>query len=280
MAEKEVPGKGSPRSSRSRSLRYRWDRWASGKFLSPKNRERAGKIALLLGLSLAIALLLAPPPHKFYQKYKVGDLAQEEVKAVRDFLVEDVETSAKRRQELLAQVPPVYDLDEQAAARIQERLQQAFAFMRQEYRKLAATLGQTPSESFLKTKTLTPELVAGLQKLKPEFDKLLGADLPPATFKLLVEAGFPPTIEALVNQVVSRFCRRGVINRSSLPKSGDLTPSWNWIISASRWPATAGRWPRIFLPPSAGWPAIWCRLCSPPTLPTTWPRPRSASRRC
>ena len=218
MAEKEVPGKISRLFGLGRSLRSRWERLVAAKSRSSKRYNRAGKIALLLGLSLAITFILAPPPQKFLKKYKADDIAQKDVKAIRDFLVEDVDTSAKRRKEILAEVPPVFDLDEQTSTRLQERLHSALKFMRLEYQKLTSSPAQASADSFLKTKTVAPELIISLQKFAPDFNNLLGSGIPPSTFNLLAKAEFSPTIEALVNQVVGQFCHQGVISSRSLPK--------------------------------------------------------------
>jgi putative nucleotidyltransferase with HDIG domain len=216
MAEKETPGKISRLYELGRFLRARCERLVAAKFRSSRQYARISKIALLLALSLCITLILAPQPQRPLKKYQEGDIAQENVKAIRDFLVEDVETTAKRRKEFLAEVPPVYNLDEQAATRVQERLHGALMFMRQEFRKLKAAPEQAPPAA-LKTATSSPES-ADLLKLRAEFNELLGAEIPPSTFNLLVKSEFAPTIEALVNQVVSQFCQQGVIVSHSLPK--------------------------------------------------------------
>ncbi len=218
MAEKEASGKISRLYGLGRSLRSKWERLVSPKSRSSRRYDRAGKITLLLGLSLAITLILAPHPQRPLKKFKVGDIAREDVKAIKDFLVEDVETTAKRKKEILAEVPPVYDLDEQAAIRIQERLHSALKSMRLEYQKLASGPERMPAGSSLKTKSAATELLPDLQKLKPGFNGLLGADVPHSTFNLLAKTEFSPTIDALVNQVVGQFCYHGVISSRSLPK--------------------------------------------------------------
>ncbi|MDI6854174.1 MAG: HDIG domain-containing protein [Deltaproteobacteria bacterium] len=217
MAEKETPGKIGRLYELGSSLRSRCERLVSAKSRSSRHYARASKIALLLALCLCITFILAPQPQRPLKKYREGDISQEDVKAIRNFLVEDVETTAKRRKELLAEVPPVYDLDEQAAARIQERLHGALMFMRREFRKPAAASGQAPPDAALKTAASSSEAVDFL-KLRAEFNELLGVEIPPSTFNLLVKSEFSPTIEALVNQVISQFCQQGVIASHSLPK--------------------------------------------------------------
>ena len=85
---------------------------------------------MLLVLSLLLALILSPRISEPQRQYLVGDVARENVKAIGEFLVEDVETTAKKQQELLTQVPPVFDLQEQLGEEVQQRLQKAMDYMR------------------------------------------------------------------------------------------------------------------------------------------------------
>lgn len=115
--------------------------------------------------------------------------------------MEDADTTAKRQQEAVAQVPPVLDLDEEAAEHINERLHRAMAFMREQLRLLGA-----PGSAGSAYQEL-------LESLKPEFDRLLGVSLPGPTFLLLARSDFSPNLEALAKRLVEEFCRQG----SSVP---------------------------------------------------------------
>jgi len=169
-----------------------WDRWR--------------KILLLAGLSLVLALFLAPAPQRPLHHYQVGQIVREDVKAPQDLLVEDADTTAKRQQEALAQVAPVFDLDEEAAEHIKERLHRAMSFMREQLQLLAAS-GRSAGESYQQA----------LENLKPEFDRLLGVSLPGPTYLLLARGDFSPSLELLAQRLVEEFCRQGVIGPRSLP---------------------------------------------------------------
>jgi hypothetical protein len=214
MADKEAAPKpaGSGRPNGSgwfTRLRCR----ASTKFWNSPACEQWRKAILLLGLSLGLALLLAPAPPAPLTHLKVGQIAREDLKASHDLLVEDADTTAKRQQGAVAQVAPVFDLDEQAAERIQEHLNQAMTFMRQQLARLGnpkeaggGSLNQA-AEAYQQT----------LEGLKPEFDRLLGVVLPGPTFLLLARGDFSTELEILANRLVEHFCRVGVISSRSLP---------------------------------------------------------------
>lgn len=206
MAERE------PAAPSTRSVGGRWalpswlTRLVPAKLRSSAAWNRWRKLFLLAGLSLVLALLLAPPPQRPLHHYQVGQIAREDLKAPQDLLVEDADTTAKRQQEAIAQVPPVLDLDEEAAEHINERLHRAMAFMREQLQRLGAN-GKASGGAY-------QEL---LENLKPEFDHLLGVSLPGPAFLLLARGDFSPSLEALAKRLVQEFCRQGIIGPRTLP---------------------------------------------------------------
>jgi putative nucleotidyltransferase with HDIG domain len=214
MPEKEPPEKVSRIFGRGRSWRSRLSRSLARKPFPYLKTEKAGKIMLLLGLSLAFAIILTPRPPNPLRHYKVGDVAREDVRAVGDFLVEDVETTGQRQQELLAQIPPVFDLDEQLGAKIQERLHQAMEFMRSQSQEASAQAQMARAKRGGKPRPAV--LYKALLQQKPEFDRFLGVSLPNTTFFLLAKSEFSPYLEALMSQVLNQFFRQGVISNRTI----------------------------------------------------------------
>jgi membrane-associated HD superfamily phosphohydrolase len=66
---------------------------------------------ILLGLSVIISILLFPSILTPPKSYRLGDVADRDIKASRDFLVEDIELTEKNRQEAVRAVLSVYDFD-------------------------------------------------------------------------------------------------------------------------------------------------------------------------
>jgi putative nucleotidyltransferase with HDIG domain len=226
-----MPEKETPEKIRRIFGQGRWSSLLSRPFaltsLSPRRPERILKILLLLGLSLAITLILTPRTHKPLRQYQVGDIAQENIKAIGTFLVEDVEITAQRQREVLAQTPPVFDLDEQAGAKVADRLRQALEFMRRKYQELsqAPAPGTERSGARSNAHPKFSVIYKGLLEQKPEFDRLLGTTIPNSTFHLLARAEFSPQLEALINQVLTQFFRQGIISSRNL-----LTPELKEIL--------------------------------------------------
>jgi hypothetical protein len=171
---------------------------------------------LLLVLSLTLTFILAPRTSLPLHRYQVGDVARENVKATGDILVEDVETTAQKQRELVAQTPPIFDLQEEMADKVLVRLQRAMDFMRRTSQQLLLAAPETPARG--KSKRKAAVSYKTLLEHKPEFDRLLGVPIPTTTFHLLAKSEFSPYMEAMISQVLGQFFNQGVISsRSILP---------------------------------------------------------------
>jgi len=218
MPDKDVPKSISRIFGMGRSLRARLPKALSRKITPPSWQERGARVALLLVLSLLLALILSPRISEPQRKYQVGDVARENVKAIGEFLVEDVETTGKKQQELLTQVPPVFDLQEQLGEEVQQRLQKAMDYMRRVSQEAVVPLhpGRGGAAARGPAKTAAPYKL--LLENKPEFDRILGVTVPKPTFHLLAKGEFSPYLEAMISQVLTQFLRQGVISNRTILK--------------------------------------------------------------
>ncbi len=62
--------------------------------------------------------MVFPRPQAPHFDYQVGDIAERDIKASADFLVEDKESTTKRQQEQLEESPLIFDLDERIGPEI------------------------------------------------------------------------------------------------------------------------------------------------------------------
>lgn len=88
------------------------------------------KRILVFVVSLCTALIISPRLTSSAYNYVVGDVARQNIKAPRDFLVEDDHSTSKKREEASLTSRTVYDFDDGASKDTQERLSKTFALMR------------------------------------------------------------------------------------------------------------------------------------------------------
>jgi cyclic-di-AMP phosphodiesterase PgpH len=182
-------------------------------------QEKWAKIGLLVVLSLVLAFLLASLPQRPLGSYKIGALAQENIRALGDFKVEDVEMTRRRQREVLATLPPVFELDDRITAKIQARLNHSLEFMRQLSQEITQELAPAQENQAPPAKPPFPALYAKLLQHKPEFDQRLGATIPKSTFQLLARAEFSPALETLIVQVLEQMYQPGIIAKQSFPET-------------------------------------------------------------
>ena len=223
MPEKEPPDKISRIFGLGR-IRQRLPLALSHKDLAWFRQDKTVKILLLLSLSLCLTLILAPKTTMPLRKYKVGEVARENAKAIGDLLVEDVETTANKQRELMAQTPPVFDLQEEMADKVLQRLQKAMDLMRRTNQEALQSAQEAQSASRGKSRRRPAVPYKVLLEHKPEFDKLLGVTIPNPTFHLLAKSDFSPYLEAMVSQVLVQFFNQGVISGRNvlLPEPRDI----------------------------------------------------------
>ncbi len=215
MPEKEGPRQISRIFGLGRTLRARLPLALVRKGSSPGRQDKYAKVLLLVSLSLMLAVILSPRVFEPHQKYQVGDIARENVKAVGDFLVEDADTTAKKQKELIGQTPPVFDMEDQISEKVQQRFQKAMDHMRrlaqeaQASKAPAGAAGRGPKHQ-------APVTYRVLLDHKAEFDRLLGVTIPNPTYQLLAKAEFSPYLEAMISQVLGQFFTQGVISSRSV----------------------------------------------------------------
>ncbi|HRS82313.1 MAG TPA: HDIG domain-containing protein [Smithellaceae bacterium] len=102
--------------------------------------------AIAVLLSAGLTVLLAPQFYLSKPLYRHGMIVQDNIKADRDFLVEDVQSTRQKQIEAAAAVRPVYDFDPEAAMTIRAKIKQSFA--------LAASQSERPQGKALLEKSL------------------------------------------------------------------------------------------------------------------------------
>jgi len=99
MPEKDVPKTISRIFGMGRSLRARLPKSLSRKSRAAPWQDWGARLALLLALSLFAGPGCCRPGSRSAAPLPGGDVAQENVKAIGGFLVEDVETTGKKQQD-------------------------------------------------------------------------------------------------------------------------------------------------------------------------------------
>jgi len=153
----------------------------------------------LIILSAIISFLLYP--HLLIittEEYSLGDVANKDIKASRDFLVEDKELTKQRRDEAVKSSLFVYDFDRSGAS-IGHRIKESFSYARTELKQILSI-------------ELQPTLRSQkLGQLRDKFFDLLGSTEDSALFYQLVKNNFSSQIDISASVAVDRILEKGVV---------------------------------------------------------------------
>jgi putative nucleotidyltransferase with HDIG domain len=174
------------------------------------------RVFLLIGLSLLLGILVTPHYMVRSVNYQVGDVAEHDIKAARDFLVIDEAATQQKREEAALDSMAVYDLDEETIQHLHQRLDTAFAMMRAPYLQ--------PVEIDETNEAAGTEKMRGIHRSaremavehRDEFETKLGATISDADFTVLIREEFNPRIEAGVVELAETVLAGGVVGNKSL----------------------------------------------------------------
>jgi putative nucleotidyltransferase with HDIG domain len=173
------------------------------------------RLMILVGFSLLLALLTTPYHLILPVHYQVGDVAEHNIRAVRDFLVTDEAATEQRRREAAAGSLAVYDLDEEPARHLRQRLGSALALVRPVFLEAgSAAAGGERSARSLKEMQKSPRERAFA--LKSELEGELGGTLSERDYAVLIQEKFDPRLEESVMRLAETVFAVGVVSDKSL----------------------------------------------------------------
>ena len=173
------------------------------------------RFLILVGFSLLLALLTTPYHLILPVHYQVGDVAEHNVRAVRDFLVTDEGATEQRRREAAVSSLAVYDLDEEPARHLRERLGSVFALVGPVF--LEAGRGEAGAESSARSlKEMQKSPRERAFALKKELEAKLGGTLTERDYAVLVHEKFDPRLEEAVMRLAESVLVVGVVSNKSL----------------------------------------------------------------
>lgn len=152
--------------------------------------------ALLIILTLALAIIIYPDDGTINYKYEKGDIAERDIKAPKDFFVEDIEATAKNRQKSRDLMLIVYDYDPTLLQVISDRIDQAFAI---------------PRQHFSTDEKKIPPSLATVMNTRQAFEETLGISIDKGAFTILFKHQFSLKITRIIKKIITTLLHNGIV---------------------------------------------------------------------
>lgn len=130
-------------------------------------------------MSLMLTVILSPHIHLIHPSFKLGSISTKDIKADRDFLVEDRASTEQKRLEAAASAKPVYDYDRNMPSSIGMTLAKSFLAMDETY-------GRIDRENIT-----VKDSEATIERARKIFENTVGFSLSDKEFNQLNKQRFP-----------------------------------------------------------------------------------------
>ncbi|MFC1883540.1 HD family phosphohydrolase [Thermodesulfobacteriota bacterium] len=169
---------------------------------------------IILSLSIIISILLFPSILAPPKIYSLGDIAERDIKASSEFLIENKELTEKKRQEAIKTVNPVYDFDP-LALNLNTRIREAFKEGRNYLAEVQAksnALGHSiePQKGDPEDKQLNIDII------KSRFFEILDISPDDNIFKLLLDEKFPLEAEIEIIELLNPITKEGLVGNKTM----------------------------------------------------------------
>ncbi len=165
---------------------------------------------ILLGfMAVFFSVALYPGIIVKERSYKIGDIADKDIKAQKDFLIEDDAATEARRKEAMENVVTVYDYDASLFQEISANVREAFAKTRLLVKTDKQKVGAGTGTQKISSKALPAK--SDLSAKKKIFEKKIELSVSNGAYKILEKNNFSENIEDLIIRIIREILENGVV---------------------------------------------------------------------
>jgi hypothetical protein len=177
---------------------------------------------LLFAVTATFIVVLYPNLVITQPTYRIGDVADRDIKAPQDFLIEDRSATAENRRRAVEEVLTLYDHDRGLATALNKRVYSAFADLQKPMETDREAPVPPPEEAvgIPTPATLSAIDPAGLQErktqLKEKFEETIGFEVSDGAFKILYETPAAAEIADTIVRILTDILENGVVTSKAI----------------------------------------------------------------
>ena len=187
------------------------------KLLDNNTRIRWGILVLFVILFIVI---LYPSLVITRHQYNLGDVVERDIKASRDFFIEDQAVTEKNRQQAIAEVLTVYDFDANLANTLMRNVTQAFDDLRAVIESAQSSPLQETGDASDPDQILLDDARPSEQVLiwekQEQFEETIGIRVSKGAYQALAKQEFSSDIADLIVKILNTILSTGVVTNKEI----------------------------------------------------------------
>jgi hypothetical protein len=198
-------------------MNFEKSRESINKLLENNTRIRWGILVLS---TILFIIILYPSLVITKHRYDLGDVVERDIKASRDFFIEDQAATDKNRQQAMADVLTVYDFDANLANTLKRNVEQAFGGLRsliESYQSSRLQELETQSEpDSIQPQDPKPSIQKLIREKQEQFEETIGIRVSKGAYQALAKEGFSVKIANLINKIFTTILNNGVVTNKEI----------------------------------------------------------------
>ncbi|MFH2218039.1 MAG: HDIG domain-containing metalloprotein [Pseudomonadota bacterium] len=176
--------------------------------------------AILFGVTIIFTVIQYPKLVITRVSYGLGDVVEKDIKASKNFFIEDEDATNAKRRQAEEEVLTVYDHDVTLASRLSLNVAQAFDDLREVLEPEPAVQNESAE-----TKADTGSNVAAaetadktelIRQMKTDFEKKIGITISSDVYSVLEKEKFAPEISNIITSILIEILDNGVVTNKEL----------------------------------------------------------------
>lgn len=173
------------------------------------------RLGLMIAVTILYTIIFHPDLIATKHSYKVGDIAERDIKSPKNFFIEDKDATEAKREQSVEEVSTVYDHDTMLYRDISDRVNQAFHDLR--------TLFESPdkTQEGASSKNLKTPPTGNTDAIKiatdrawqeiGEFEEKIGIPISKGAYSILVQEKFSVDISNAITDILTEILLNGVV---------------------------------------------------------------------
>jgi putative nucleotidyltransferase with HDIG domain len=154
---------------------------------------------MLIVITVLFTLTHHPEQSNVSYSYQIGDVSKRDIKAPKDFFIEDTEATLLKKNEIKENIKNVYDFDASLVKKISADIDDAMNFPRQLY------------APHYETEQAQAPTLAMIMETKSDFEEKLGIEISKGAYSILHKYEFSTQISQTIKTIIEKILTNGVV---------------------------------------------------------------------